>query len=40
MAHFSDFNSDNDDNTMLSTNMTLEDLLEVDEELQKEMNQR
>ena len=37
MAHFSDSDCDDDDNTMSSTNVTLEDLLEVDEELQKEM---
>ena len=38
MAHFSD--SDDNDNTILGTNVTLEDLLEVDEELRKEMNER
>ena len=38
MAHFSDSDSDDNGNTMSSTNVTLNDLLEVDEELRKEMN--
>jgi len=38
MAHFSDSDLDNDDNTMLSTNVTLDDLLEVDKELRNEMS--
>jgi len=38
MAHFSDSDLDDDDNTMSSTNVTLDDLLEVDEELRNEMS--
>jgi len=38
MAHFSDSDSDDNDNTMSSTNVTLDNLLEVDEELRNEMS--
>jgi len=38
MAHFSDSDLDDDDNIMSSTNVTLNDLLEVDKELRNEMS--
>jgi len=38
MAHFSNSDSDDNDNTMSSMNVTLDDLLEVDEELRNEMS--
>jgi len=38
MAHFSDSDLDDDNNTMSSTNITLDDLLEVDKELRNEMS--
>jgi len=38
MAHFSDSNLDDDDNIMSSTNVTLDDLLEVDKELRNELS--